>query len=419
MRISLLRVAFGLAFALAPSPVATAGTVEGTVRNGTTGKAAAGVDVILIQLQGGMQPVATTKSDAQGRFRFDRPELGAAPMLLRVPYHGVNYHEQVPPGKTAADVQVFEPTDKPGTFQVTTRAIILQPNGDQLLVGEEYTVENHTQPPVAYFKSDGTFEFNVPPSGQLNQVSAWSASGMPVVQGTIDKGKNRDAIAFAFRPGENGVRVSYQLPYPANQTTLHTASPYAAQRVVLVAPPTLQVSGEGFQPAGNEQGWNIYARVSMPADTFLDVSVSGTAPPPSAGSAAGSADDGSQNSSVNSRAEAPGEAAAALPARLDSLKWVLVVGFAALFALGAAFLWRRPQFSAEGAPAPEHAGGSGRASRSRKMASLHREAQLSLDDLKDQIFRLELRRQAGTITEDEYDRQRERVQKTLRDLVKG
>lgn len=49
--------------------VAFAGTVTGTVTNGTTGKPAAGVDVILIQLQGTMKPVAQTKTDAQGTTR--------------------------------------------------------------------------------------------------------------------------------------------------------------------------------------------------------------------------------------------------------------------------------------------------------------------------------------------------------------
>ena len=45
-----------------------AGTLDGTVKNGTNGKLATGADVILIQLQGGMQPVANTKTDAQGHF---------------------------------------------------------------------------------------------------------------------------------------------------------------------------------------------------------------------------------------------------------------------------------------------------------------------------------------------------------------
>ena len=72
-------------------------------------------------------------------------------MLVRAVYRGVNYHEPVPPGKTTADIEVFEPTDKAGSFSVAARAIILQPNGSDLMVGEEYNIENKTQPPVAFF----------------------------------------------------------------------------------------------------------------------------------------------------------------------------------------------------------------------------------------------------------------------------
>ena len=43
----------------------------------------------------------------------------------------------------------------------------------------------------------------------------------------------------------------------------------------------------------------------------------------------------------------------------------------------------------------------------------------SLDSLKDTLFRLELRRQAGTISEEEYARERARAEKVLRDLVRG
>jgi len=39
--------------------------------------------------------------------------------------------------------------------------------------------------------------------------------------------------------------------------------------------------------------------------------------------------------------------------------------------------------------------------------------------LKDGLFRLELRRQAGTIGEEEYARERQRMEKVLRDLVRG
>jgi hypothetical protein len=43
----------------------------------------------------------------------------------------------------------------------------------------------------------------------------------------------------------------------------------------------------------------------------------------------------------------------------------------------------------------------------------------SLDALKERLFRLELRRQAGTISDEEYSRERAQAEKVLRDLVRG
>ncbi len=423
------------------------GTVTGTIRNGTTGEPAAGVEVILISLQGTMQPVANTTTDSQGRYHFDNPGLGGtAPMLIRAVYRGVNYHEPVPPGTTTADVEVFEPTDKPGSFSVTARAIILQPSGSELTVGEEYNIQNSTQPPVAYYRAGGSFVFSIPGGAQVDEVSAIGSSGMPVKQSTIDLGKNQEAIDFPFRPGESGVRVSYKLPYSGNQASLRFVSPYAADRVAVFIPPGVQISADGFAPAGQDQGFNVYLREGVAANVPLTVSISGTAPmPPQDGGTSGnpgfaaSADD-SQNPSVNSRAdssqETPSATATVLPARLDSLKWILVAGFAAVFLLGLAYLWRQPQAaSATGtgqddfgtvaaqhtvpagpAPAKSSALGPGGGSVS---GEIDRQVRGSLDDLKDVLFRLELRHQAATISDEEYARERERIEKVLRNLVRG
>jgi hypothetical protein len=424
---------------------AFAGTVTGTVRNGTTGKPAAGVDMILIQLQGTMQPVANTKTDADGHYRFDNPGLGAGPMLIRAVYRGVNYHEPATPDKTTVDVEVFEPTDKPNAFAVTVHAIIFQPAGSDLTVTEEYNISNKTAPPLAYYRADGSFVFSLPEGAQLSSVSAVGSSGMPVVQSPIDKGHNQQAIAFPFRPGDSQVSLSYKVPYTGNQANLHFASQYAVEHLGLFAPPSVGVSASGFIAAGQAQGFSAYTRDSVAANTPVSVSVSGTAPPPAAaqdGAAAGGpAGDDSQNPSVNSRIDAGNEAPVAsvttLPARLDSLKWVLVGGFVALFLLGLIFLARQPQAASlansaaidvppaaastaiQAGPADSRrsaADGLGAASAS---ANLDREVRGSLDELKDILFRLELRREAGTITEENYAHERDRVQKALRDLVKG
>jgi hypothetical protein len=128
-----------------------------------------------------------------------------------------------------------------------------------------------------------------------------------------------------------------------------------------------------------------------------------------------------------------------IPPRLDSLRWILIAGFAALFALGLVYLWRRP------VSAPAIAGDAGSGSiaappaispartasipipppiaappaASESVEQAQREVVQSLDGMKDTLFRLELRRQAGTISEEDYTRERARLEKTLRDLLRG
>jgi hypothetical protein len=53
------------------------------------------------------------------------------------------------------------------------------------------------------------------------------------------------------------------------------------------------------------------------------------------------------------------------------------------------------------------------------IASVNAQVNSSLDTLKDEVFRLELRKQAGTISDEEYAREKTRVEKLLRDLVRG
>lgn len=442
---------------------ALAGTVSGTIHNGTTGKVGSGVQVILIQLMGGMKPVATTTTDAHGHYEFDNPLLGQGPMLLRAIYRGVMYHEPVTPGTTNVNIDVFEPTSKLSAIDVTAHAIIVQPNGSNLTVDEEYNIDNNTKPPVAFYRSGGTFRFLIPEGAQLGQVQAGIASGLPVIQSTTDVGKNEKAIDYAFRPGSSRVGITYTVPYPSNQTQLSFSSPYTVGRLAIFAPPTVQISGGDFAPAGTEQGFKAYLHQTVAADTPVSVAISGTAPPPAPDNADAGAADNTQNPSVNSHIDdgaqgAPVANVTTLPARLDSLKWIVVGGFVALFALGLIFVLRQPQIAPSGpteaaaspphsgpihssaapaqtaasagtAPPPMRSSASAGASVTALQvapqsdvdveADVEREVRGSLDELKDSLFRLELRREAGTLSEEEYIHRRDRLQKTLRGLVKG
>jgi hypothetical protein len=311
---------------------------------------------------------------------------------------------------------------------------MFQPNGENLLVVDEYGLQNSSQPPVAFYNANGDFEFELPEGAQNSQVSSWGPSKMPVNQGTINKGKGKFAIAYAFQPGENGVRVTYQLPYPSSKTTLKLVSAHGAERVGLIAPASVQIESAGFTPQGQEQGFNFYSRDSVPAGTAFDVSVSGTAPMPSSDQGAGQPDAGGGTSA----------AVQVLPNRLDSLKWMLLGGFVVLFALGVFSIWRRPVTAGvdlDASPRPPTPPPS-RAVRKKSVppapaqvappvaavvraeepatptvSAVEQEVEQGLNGLKDKLFRLELRRQAGTVSEEEYLRERTQAEKILRELV--
>jgi hypothetical protein len=447
---ALVSALIAAALCLIFSAAAIAGTVDGTVRNGTTNKPAAGVQVLLIELQGGMQTVGTTKTDAAGKYHFDNDAIGQGPMLIRAVYHGVFFHQPLTPGTATADVTVYETTSSPQARQIQQRLVVFQPNGTSMIVGEEYSIQNQSQPPAAFYDEKGDFEFTIPDGAQLSQVSAWGPSGMPVVQGTIDKGPNHYAIAFAFQPGDNGVRISYEIPYASNSASLSLSSPYEAQRMMIAAPPTVQIASDGFQAAGSEQGYSVYTHDDVAASTAVQISVSGTAPPPSA-------DDSSTGQSTPDQTNGrdSGDAASGslqvIPPRLDSLRWYLVGGFAALFALGLVYLLRRPVAapalageagvavpateprapsttrvtvsSRDEAPVapiePPERAATVRSAPPETVEQAQREVVQSLDGMKDTLFRLELRHQAGTIPEEEYARERARLEKVLHDLLRG
>jgi hypothetical protein len=425
---------FAAAAILAYGQAALAATVHGTVNNGTTGKPGAGVEVVLIQLKGGMQPVANTKTDASGNFTFDNPNIGAQPMLIRAAYKGVNFHQPLPPGKDSISVEVFEPTGDAKTISVPSHVIIFQPNGSSLIVGEEYGVKNDSKPPQAFFKLDGNFEAALPDNAELKQIAASGQSGMPVVQAPIEKGKNKYAISFAFRPGESEVRLSYELPYPNNKIAVKLPTLYGGGRLLVVAPPSVQLTGDGLQMAGQEQGMNIYERSNVAAGTTITINLSGTAPPPSAANTpdAGGAPGRAENVQGG---DAPAAAIQSIPGRLDEYKWWLVGGFCVLFIFAAVLLWKKPisvtvagpnPLALQAAEKPQSARGGvaksadpSASTNGNSLAALDRDNTSSLDELKDQLFRLELRRQAGTITDDEYSRERAKAEQVLRDLVRG
>lgn len=418
MKVSMRRFCIAWLMLLTAAFGANAGTVQGKVTNGTTGKPAAAVEVVLIQLQGGMQPVANTKTNAQGEFTFDHPGIGAQPMLVRAIYKGVNFHQPLPPGRNSVDVSVYDLSHDAKTISVPSHLVIFQPNGATLTVAEQMLVRNESKPPMAYFRPDGSFQVTLPDKAKLRQIAASGPSGMPVVQAPIEMGNDKYAIAFAFRPGDNEVRLAYELPYPGDSATVKLLQSYGESRVIVVVPPTVTVSGDHLQSAGQEQGMNLFEHSFAEGGGAFTVSLSGTAPPLDAsGGANTQAPNGRQG------AEDTGTPIQVVPGRLDTLKWPILGVLVVAFVLGGYLLSRKAVVVNAGGEAAMSGSvvtrGSSTVERAPALESLDRETAMSLDGLKDLIFKLELRRQAGTISEAEYAAERARAEQILRDLVRG
>jgi hypothetical protein len=394
-----------------------AGTVHGSVVNRTTGKPIPNTDVDLLSPTQGMALLATVKSDAQGQFTATHNSIGTGPVLIRVTYQGVSFNSFLPPGRPQVDVEVFDVSKDPKTIVPASHVIIFQPRDGKLIGAEEYNVKNDSKPAVAYFRTEGNFEFALPDKATLQNVTATGSLGMDVPQASIDKGKSRYAIAYAFHPGETNIRLSYEVPYTGNSATLKLPAAYPGMRILLVAPPGVTLTGDGITAAGQEQGMNVFLHDALATKGILAVSVSGVGSPQAAAAADGQGQQ--QGQEGNSRQQ--GQQVDVAPPRIDDLKWPMLIGLIALFALGATLLsFKKVVVVAaaeqeDAAPVPSKKG----AKQQGGVEAVKEAVNANLDSLKEEVFRLELRKQAGTISEEDYAREKSRVEKLLRDLVRG
>jgi len=428
---------------------AHAGTLSGTVINRTTGKATPHIDLTLLSPTQGMRELGSAKSDAQGHFTITNDAIGAAPVLVRATYHDVSYNTFAPPGRPNVEVEIYELSKDIKTVSIANHIIIFQPGSDKLIGAEEYIVRNASQPPEAYFRTEGNFEFTIPEKAKLQQVSTVNASGMSVQQASIDKGKGRIAIAYPFRPGDTSIRLSYEMPYSASATSFKLAAVYPGVNTLVVVPPGVTITGDGLKAAGQEQGMFIFTHEPLAAKASFSVKLSGVAAPQVADASGGDGQSTGQSGMPqegNSRTQT--QDVQAVPGRLSEFKWPLLTLLLAGFA-GLAILLSRKKVvvvqgpddeldapesaaahkeSAKAKPAPattrtpvpdESATSASAAVLASSVASVNAQVNANLESLKEDVFRLELRKQAGTISDEDYAREKTRVEKLLRDLVRG
>jgi hypothetical protein len=194
------RKAQGLCILLLAS-IAAAQTLTGTVKNATTGKPAAGDEVVLLKLGQGMEESGRTKTDAQGKFSFKLDDE-QTPHLVRAIHNDVTYHRMAPPGTSSVDVDVYDVAKKVDAIKVVADIMRIQAEQGQMQIIREFGVQNSSNPPRTQM-SEHNLEFYVPDGAQIipDSATATTENGNPLKSAPVPEGeKNRYSFIFPLRP---------------------------------------------------------------------------------------------------------------------------------------------------------------------------------------------------------------------------
>jgi hypothetical protein len=417
---------------------AFADTLTGTVTNGTNGKPSAGDDVVLIKLAQGMQEAGRTKTDSKGKFSLNVDNL-SQPHLVRVNHQGVNYFQPAPPGTNSVNLQVYDVAKKLDAISTTVDVMRFQVQNGQLQVLELYAVQNNSKPPRSQM-SDDNYQIQLPPGAQIDTSLAKAPGGQPVNSAPVplDK-KGRYTFAFPLRPGETQFEIGYHLPY-SGQAKVDPHPLVTQQHFVVMLPKEMQFKPDNsarFQPMNdNTANIQVATQVQPGEAVGFTVSGSGVLPTESDQASQGGGMGGAQASDDTRPGGGLGPPTDA-PDPLHQWRWYILGGFVAMLGFGAIYMvTRQSSVPARAAAVPASNGGSKSSSSGGTKSAVARAAAtppvaasasapvqerdrsgLLLEALKEEIFQLEIERQQGKVSQEEYDKAKAALDQTLHRAV--
>jgi hypothetical protein len=244
--------------------MAAAAIVKGNVRNATTGKPAAGDEVVLFSVgEKGPAEVGRGKTDSAGRFVMTVAGK-AAPTMVRVVHQGVGYQAAAKPGGGTVDVTVY---DVARTLDAVTATwdVRLQADGDSLKVIDEIAVLNASDPPRALLNAR-PFIMQLPPEAEILAGAVQTAGGQAVkVKPIAGEGKGDYYFPFPLLPGETRFAVAWRLPYQGRAVIKPNIS-YPLKRLVVVLPDSMKFEPEspGLFEAKADEAWAIVRETASP-----------------------------------------------------------------------------------------------------------------------------------------------------------
>jgi hypothetical protein len=375
---------------------AFAAEITGTVTNGSNGKPAAGVEVALLSLSGGMEETGKATTDTQGRFTIAVPDP-AVPHLLRANHQGVSYFQNAPPGTSNADITIFDSAKQVAGIFEEARVYELQTENGQLEVSARYTLRNESTPPRTKM-GDETYEVELPTGAQLVDASAAGPGGMPVATSPVPTGKkNRYALVFPIRPGQSQIMMSYKVPYNGSYEFNFTPDSQLSELGVLL-PKSMQFNGLSpnfSQDPADENGMAVFFAKNVQAHEQVSFSVSGQGVAPREAQGG----EGPQNAPVASASPAPASTH-------NNVIWYVVAGMVVIVAGGGFWLWRLSTTNSAGSSTARTAASTSKSKAGRAQVNAAGAASQDsvLEALKDELFQLEKDRLDGKVSAEDHAR---------------
>lgn len=402
---------------LAGAVASHAAQVSGTVTNKTTGKPAAGDEVVLVDVQAGMGEVTHATTNAQGHYTLNEP--GSGPYLVRVTHQGAPYFIAAPQGAGPGDVSVFDVAQKvQGVFiEADIMEMETDPSG-QLTVSERWLVHNTSSPPTTQW-SKRSFEIVLPDGAQVQDKQAQRPSGLPTSL-TLDPDGPRGHYSFNFpiQPDDGDkdtqFQVNYTLPYPGARLDFKPAVTLPAENVAVILPKSMSITSSDFKPVNSEPGVLTFLAKNATPGKALAFTVSGTGSLPR-DQQGGQGDSGQQAAAPSNQPGGGLGTPINTPNPLSKYTWWILGGLALVLFAAAAFLLRKPD-TAAGAVAVQGAASGQPAAVYAPTPASKKAALLSV--LKDEMFEIESERIAGTLSSQDYTEQKAALEVVLKRALK-
>ena len=337
--------AYIVILALLLSTLASAQTLTGTVKNATTGKPAAGDEVILLSLGQGMEEAGRTKADAKGNFSL-KLDNAQGPHLVRVVHQEVTYHRMAPPGTTSVNVDVYDVGKKIDGIEVVADIMRVQVEQGSLEIMRQFAVQNSSKPPRTQM-NERNLEFYVPEGAQIIEASAMTEGGNPLNTAPVpvDDKKTRYAFVFPLRPGTTQFEVAYQLPYTGS-ANIDPKSVYPLEHFVAMLPKTIQFSaapGTNYElkdyPRQPDANVEVASGIKVGQPLAFKISGAGTLASADAAAAPSEPPSPQSESRPGGGLGPPIDA----PDPLQKYRWWILGGFALALAIGGVFVASRQQ----------------------------------------------------------------------------